>query len=33
MNTYRFTIDGHDFETRVVSRHGSEVVVSVNGRE
>ncbi len=33
MNTYRFTIDGHDFETRVVSWHGSEVVVSVNGRE
>ncbi len=33
MNAYRFTIDGHDFETRVVSRHGSEVVVSVNGRE
>ena len=33
MNTYRFTIDGHDFETRVVDRHGSEVVVSVNGRE
>ena len=33
MNTYRFTIDGHDFETCVISRHGSEVVVSVNGRE
>ncbi len=33
MNTYRFTIEGHDFETRIVRRHGSEVVVSVNGRE
>ena len=33
MNTYRFSIEGHDFETRVVSRHGSEVVVAVNGRE
>ncbi len=33
MNTYRFTIEGHEFETRVVGRHGSEVVVSVNGRE
>ena len=33
MNTYRFTIEGHEFETRVVARRGSEVVVSVNGRE
>ncbi len=33
MNTYRFSIEGHEFETRVVGRHGSEVVVSVNGRE
>ncbi len=33
MSTFRFTIDGHDFETRIVRRHGSDVVVSVNGRE
>jgi len=33
MSTFRFTIDGHDFETRIVRRQGSEVVVSVNGRE
>jgi biotin carboxyl carrier protein len=33
MPAYRFTIDGQEFETEVVRRRGSEVVVSVNGRE
>ncbi len=33
MSTFRFTIEGHDFETCIVRRQGSDVVVSVNGRE
>ncbi|HEX9108245.1 MAG TPA: acetyl-CoA carboxylase biotin carboxyl carrier protein subunit [Longimicrobiales bacterium] len=33
MSTFRFTIEGHDFETHIVRRQGSDVVVSVNGRE
>jgi len=33
MTVYRFNIDGHDFETRIVDRRGNEVTVSVNGRE
>ncbi len=33
MSNFRFTIEGHEFETRIVSRRGSDVVVSVNGRE
>lgn len=33
MTVYRFTIEGHEFETSVVGRRGSEVTVLVNGRE
>jgi biotin carboxyl carrier protein len=33
MTLYRFNIDGHDFETRIVDRRGNEVIVAVNGRE
>ncbi len=33
MNTYKFKIYGHEFETRVVRRDEDEVVISVNGQE
>ncbi len=33
MTVYRFTLEGHEFETEIVRRDGTEVVVSVNGKE
>ncbi len=33
MNTYKFKIYGHEFETRVIRRDEDEVVISVNGQE
>lgn len=33
MNTYKFKIYGHEFETKVVRREEDEVVISVNGQE
>ena len=33
MNTYKFKIFGHEFETKVVRREEDEVVISVNGQE
>ncbi len=33
MTVYRFTLEGHDFETEIVRRDGTEVVVAVNGKE
>jgi biotin carboxyl carrier protein len=33
MNTYKFKIYGHEFETKVVRREEDEVVLSVNGQE
>ncbi len=33
MTVYRFTLEGHDFETEILRRDGNEVVVLVNGKE
>ena len=33
MTVYRFTLEGHDFETEIIRRDGHEVVVAVNGKE
>ncbi len=33
MNTYKFKIYGHEFETRVIRRDDDEVVINVNGQE
>ena len=33
MTVYRFSIEGHEFETEIVRRDAGEVVVVVNGRE
>ena len=33
MTVYRFSIEGHEFETEIVRRDVGEVVVVVNGRE
>ncbi len=33
MTVYRFSIEGHAFETEIVRRDAGEVVVVVNGRE
>lgn len=33
MNTYKFKIYGHEYETKVVRREEEEIVISVNGQE
>ncbi len=33
MTVYRFSIEGHEFETEIVRRESGQVVVMVNGRE
>lgn len=33
MTVYRFTLEGHDFETEIIRRDADEVVVAVNGKE
>lgn len=33
MNTYKFKIYGHEYETKVIRREEEEIVISVNGQE